>query len=352
MNTRIRLRQDYKENWERVNPVLLSGEPGIDQSTRRVKFGDGTHKWNELPFMKIGSQFFNFYVSSNGDDTWDGDEGAPLHTLRKALELAAKKYSYTCESASVSEVAETFLSVVLDDTKVFVGDYFTSGIGYGVVADITDGVALVYGNFDTTKEFSGGFTTSRRCTILCADSTTVTEDLEVPPFCEIVNEGFMRFSEDASLSLQNYSYFDFINRGTIYCEGNGFLKMHGESAVANAITLELGMSTNACVVLNSLTLSVKNTLSPSECNVNGAFGTLDMSGCFSSYLNVDADSASFDGNYSLSGVVSGSASLYGKCKIHDSLTLGADGKTSVILCPVEGKENLTIVGDVKDINSI
>lgn len=45
----VLVRRDTTEAWESVNPVLRSGEPGLDYTRGAVRIGDGTTPWNDLP---------------------------------------------------------------------------------------------------------------------------------------------------------------------------------------------------------------------------------------------------------------------------------------------------------------
>ena len=52
---RFKSRSDTLENWEKENPVLLSGEPGVvidGTESEKIKFGDGVTPWNELGWWK------------------------------------------------------------------------------------------------------------------------------------------------------------------------------------------------------------------------------------------------------------------------------------------------------------
>ena len=51
LNTRIVLRNDTALNWSTHNPVLLLGEAGYENDTQKLKFGDGTTAWNDLPYF-------------------------------------------------------------------------------------------------------------------------------------------------------------------------------------------------------------------------------------------------------------------------------------------------------------
>lgn len=48
---RFQLRKGNSAEWTIKNPVLLSGEPGIEEDTEKWKTGDGTTSWNDLPYM-------------------------------------------------------------------------------------------------------------------------------------------------------------------------------------------------------------------------------------------------------------------------------------------------------------
>jgi hypothetical protein len=47
MTTRIQLRRDTAQNWSLNNPILLSGELGIETDTLKIKIGNGS-RWNSI----------------------------------------------------------------------------------------------------------------------------------------------------------------------------------------------------------------------------------------------------------------------------------------------------------------
>ena len=59
LKTSYRLRRDTKENWERLNPVLLAGEPGFITNTYDLKIGDGKTEWNKLPLLGLSQEEIN-----------------------------------------------------------------------------------------------------------------------------------------------------------------------------------------------------------------------------------------------------------------------------------------------------
>lgn len=54
MPNRIQLRRDTAATWTTKNPVLASGEPGVETDTGFFKVGNGTSTWTALPYT-VGS---------------------------------------------------------------------------------------------------------------------------------------------------------------------------------------------------------------------------------------------------------------------------------------------------------
>jgi hypothetical protein len=59
MPSRIQLRRDTAENWTFSNPVLTAGEPGLENNTRLIKYGDGITPWNELGYAAVSAAVSN-----------------------------------------------------------------------------------------------------------------------------------------------------------------------------------------------------------------------------------------------------------------------------------------------------
>lgn len=54
MADRIQIRRDLAANWVSVNPVLASGEFGLETDTKKKKLGDGVTDWNTLEYDSGG----------------------------------------------------------------------------------------------------------------------------------------------------------------------------------------------------------------------------------------------------------------------------------------------------------
>ena len=53
MAQRIQFRNDTLANWTAANPVLATGELGLESDTRFYKIGDGITSWNDLPYAVL-----------------------------------------------------------------------------------------------------------------------------------------------------------------------------------------------------------------------------------------------------------------------------------------------------------
>lgn len=77
LNIRIKHKYDTEANWNKNNPVLLSGEIAITSDKfGKHKVGDGTHKWSELSYAKAeltkGDVTGALGYTPPSSDTWRG----------------------------------------------------------------------------------------------------------------------------------------------------------------------------------------------------------------------------------------------------------------------------------------
>ena len=65
----MQLRHDTRANWTDANPRLLAGEFAYETDTNRVKLGNGTSRWLDLPYFPsdtgLGSVFDGGAPDSN-----------------------------------------------------------------------------------------------------------------------------------------------------------------------------------------------------------------------------------------------------------------------------------------------
>jgi len=51
MATTIKFKKATAADWTSNNPVLASGEPGIETDTSKMKIGNGTQAWDVLTYV-------------------------------------------------------------------------------------------------------------------------------------------------------------------------------------------------------------------------------------------------------------------------------------------------------------
>ena len=139
LNTRIVLRNDTAQNWLTANPVLLKGEAGYETDTNKLKFGDGTTHYNDLPYF--GGTPVAVYETEINAGTEHIEaitgvvDGAPLHAgdiaIVKEL-IAGGKRQYTAYVYDGTEWAAmdgnySAENVYLKDDITLAGNYTQVG---------------------------------------------------------------------------------------------------------------------------------------------------------------------------------------------------------------------------------
>lgn len=82
MADKIQLRRDTTANWDSVNPILSSGEIGIDTTLQYLKIGDGISHWNSISYNLTKSAADNLYAPINYEPSVDLSEVLTTNTGR------------------------------------------------------------------------------------------------------------------------------------------------------------------------------------------------------------------------------------------------------------------------------
>ena len=67
----IQLKRSTAARWMELNPILDKGEPGFEYDTKKLKVGDGSTSWRDLPY--IGSESNLYFVDTYEDLPSIGD---------------------------------------------------------------------------------------------------------------------------------------------------------------------------------------------------------------------------------------------------------------------------------------
>ena len=95
MATQIKIRRGLASEWSSVNPILASGEIGLETDTRKFKFGNGLTTWNSLQYSVDKAQI----GLSNVDNTSDLDKAISSAT-QNALDLKQNNLGFTPENVA------------------------------------------------------------------------------------------------------------------------------------------------------------------------------------------------------------------------------------------------------------
>lgn len=114
---RIRLRGGTALQWATANPILRAREPGIEQDSGRLKFGDGVTAWNDLPYATVVTDSGSFAARPAAADfgpgyymAVDDDGGTPWYS---------DGISWTQWGAGVAEPSGKLLAQATWDATVF-----------------------------------------------------------------------------------------------------------------------------------------------------------------------------------------------------------------------------------------
>lgn len=112
--TTIKLRHDISSNWTSANPVLASGELGIETDTNKMKVGDGTTAWADLGYISGSDETVISYTNVTDKPSINGvtlagnkttsDLGIDIPT--KVSELTNDS-GYTTNTGTVTSVNNT-----------------------------------------------------------------------------------------------------------------------------------------------------------------------------------------------------------------------------------------------------
>lgn len=105
LKTRLVLRNGTAAQWNEANPVLLKGEVGLENDTKRLKIGDGIAAWDELPYSDKEMRDLIEEATSSMNESIAGirnmfKDGATLDEAKAALQALGENYKDVYSLAS------------------------------------------------------------------------------------------------------------------------------------------------------------------------------------------------------------------------------------------------------------
>jgi hypothetical protein len=150
--TRIQLRRGIASSWTSSNPILASGEVGIETDTNKIKIGDGSSNWTELDYFAdvyAASASIIAYINSEIGDLIDSAP-ALLDTLNELAAAIGDDPSFfssirtTINSASAT--AYSSASAYTNAASASLVSYTNSQINALSTTDIEEGSRLYFTN--------------------------------------------------------------------------------------------------------------------------------------------------------------------------------------------------------------
>ena len=148
--TTFQFRRGLAENWKKNNPVLAIGEPGFERDTYRLKIGNGTTPWNELGYFG-GSGILKRDNDYNYDANYIPQNGEVLlvdvagQGLRIKVGDGSTKYSdlpYMEQGSSSSSIQPAYYH----DGKLYTDNTYTT--------EVTPVVGVIYVDQATSRIYS------------------------------------------------------------------------------------------------------------------------------------------------------------------------------------------------------
>jgi len=103
MALRYQVRRGTAAEWVSENPVLRSGEMGLETDTQKLKIGDGATAWVSLAYLCDGGE----YVQAIPSSVWTVNHNLGRYPVAKVLNTAGQELLCSIEHTSVNQLVVT-----------------------------------------------------------------------------------------------------------------------------------------------------------------------------------------------------------------------------------------------------
>ena len=109
INVSYRLRRDTTTNWLLFNPVLKSGEIGLDTTLNKFKIGNGTSTWSLLTYANILASDLASELATHNSDTTNVHGIADTSLLATTTSVASDISTHNSDTTGVHGIVDTSL---------------------------------------------------------------------------------------------------------------------------------------------------------------------------------------------------------------------------------------------------
>ena len=121
IKTTFQVKRGTAARWEELNPILNTGEPGFEMDTFKLKIGNGSTPWKELPYINDIdiSKYITIEDIINGDVilpvATEATRGAVLSsTAKNEISVDPTDGSMEVNSLSIDRLDTEGINVILN----------------------------------------------------------------------------------------------------------------------------------------------------------------------------------------------------------------------------------------------
>ena len=249
-NVKFQLRRDLDTNWTSSNPLLQAGEPGFEINTNKLKIGDGTKRWIDLPYLLSDQLVFS--ASGNVRTLIGLKENNTTLSVRSAnlngnmFNLNVASFTPTLSAVAVPsnilnwDVSCTAFTVSITNPSDFLLQYISNVNDTSVISGVFSRLnqftagsksAIPLGGVNWNQTFSTntvGFIRPISSTILGGSSSAIISFKSTENSVESV------YSTTITLTIQWSTPTISIN--TVDLSGNTFLDTYSSTTYSNGVT--------------------------------------------------------------------------------------------------------------------
>lgn len=130
INVSYRLRRDTTTNWLLFNPVLKSGEIGLDTTLNKFKIGNGTSTWSLLTYANILASDLASELATHNNDTTNVHGIADTSLLATTTSVASDISTHNSDTTGVHGIADTSLLATQTFAASAAANALSSANGY------------------------------------------------------------------------------------------------------------------------------------------------------------------------------------------------------------------------------
>ena len=130
INVSYRLRRDTTTNWLLFNPVLKSGEIGLDTTLNKFKIGNGTSTWSLLTYANILASDLASELATHNNDTTNVHGIADTSVLATTTSVASDISTHNSDTTGVHGIADTSLLATQTFAASAAANALSSANGY------------------------------------------------------------------------------------------------------------------------------------------------------------------------------------------------------------------------------